>query len=236
MKTPFKKQTVLAVGAHPDDIDFSAAGTIAKWIKEGATVYYLICTNGNKGSDDPKMTHKKLARIRRKEQLTAARILGVKKVFFLNYEDGALENSLHLKEKIARVIRETKPNIVITIDPLMVYSQKRGYINHSDHRACGQATLDAIYPLARDRLSFPHHERRGFKPHKVEEVYLTNFDKRDTFFNITKTIDLKIEAIKAHKSQASEETIKRIKEWSRQTGKQKGFKFGEGFKRIKINF
>jgi LmbE family N-acetylglucosaminyl deacetylase len=236
MKNSFRKKIILAVGAHPDDIDFSASGTLAKGIKEGATVYYLICTNGNRGSDDPKMTHQKLARIRKKEQLAAAKILGVKKVFFLNYEDGQLENSLHLKEKIAKVIRKVRPNIIFTTDPTIIYSQKRGYINHPDHRACGQATLDAIYPLARDRLSFLHHEKNGLKPHKVEEVYLTNFDERDTFFDITKTMNLKIKILKAHSSQISEETLKRIKKWAALTGKEKGFKFAEGFKKIKIAF
>ena len=234
IKFPYKRKIILAVGAHPDDIDFSASGTIAKWIKEGAKAYYLICTNGDKGSDDLKMTHKKLAKIRRKEQLAAAKILGVKKVFFLNYNDGELENSLHLKEKIARTIREVRPNIVITIDPAMIYSQRRGFINHPDHRACGHATLDAVFPLARDRLSFPHHEKKGLKPHKVEEVYLTNFDEKDTFVDITKTIDLKIKVLMVHKSQISEESIKRVKKWASLTGKKKGFKFAEGFKRIKL--
>lgn len=236
MRKHLGKKIILAIGAHPDDIDFSASGAIAKWIKERATAYYLICTNGDKGSNDPKMTHRKLARIRRAEQLKAAKILGVKKVFFLNYKDGELENSIHLKEKIARIIREVKPKIVITTDPAMIYSQKRGYINHPDHRVCGQATLDAIFPLARDRLSFPHHEKKGLKPHKVEQVYLTNFDERDTFVDITKTIDLKIKALKAHASQVSEKTLKRVKEWAAQSGRKKGYKFAEGFKRIKIAF
>jgi len=235
MKSTSGRKIVLAVGAHPDDIDFSAAGTIAKWIREGAVVYYLICTNGNKGSDDPKMTHKKLAKIRRAEQVKAAKILGVKKVFFLNYEDGALVNSLHLKEKIAKIIRQVRPNIVFTMDPTMVYSQKRGFINHPDHRACGQATLDAIYPLARDRLSFPNHEKRGLQPHKVEEIYLTNFDERDTFINVTGTIELKIKALKAHKSQVSEKSLESIKKWAAETGKKQKYKFAEGFKKIKIS-
>jgi len=235
MGKSIREKIILAVGAHPDDIDFSASGTIAKWIKEGAKAYYLICTNGNKGSDDPKMTHQKLARIRKKEQLAAAKILGVKKAYFLGYNDTQLENNTSLKEKIVKVIRKVRPNIVFTVDPTMIYSQKRGYINHSDHRACGQATLDAVFPLARDRLSFLHHEKMGLKPHKVEEVYLANFDERDIIIDITKTIDLKIKALKAHSSQISGKALERVKKWNGLLGKKKGFKFAEGFKKIKIN-
>ena len=234
MKNFFKGKIILAVGAHPDDIDFSASGTIALWIKKGAAAYYLICTNGNKGSDDPKMTPQKLAKIRRAEQVSAAKILGVKAVFFLDYEDGELENNIYLKEKIARVIREIKPNIVFTTDPTMIYSKRRGYINHPDHRACGQATLDAIYPLARDRLSFFHHTKEGLEPHKVEEVYLTNFDERDTLVDITSTMELKLKALKAHTSQVSGDALKRVKKWCALTGKLKGYKFAEGFKRVKL--
>jgi len=235
MGKSIREKIILAVGAHPDDIDFSASGTIAKWIKEGAKVYYLICTNGNKGSDDPKMTHQKLARIRKNEQLAAAKILGVKKVYFLGYNDTQLENNISLKEKIVRVIRKVRPNIVFTLDPTMIYSRKRGYINHSDHRACGQATLDAVFPLARDRLSFLHHEKLGLKPHKVEEVYLSNFDDPDTFVNITGTMNIKLKTLKAHASQISEENLKRVKKWSSLLGRKKGYKFAEAFRKIKIN-
>ena len=234
MGKSIREKIILAVGAHPDDIDFSASGTIAKWTKGGAKVHYLICTNGNKGSDDPKMTHQKLARIRKKEQLAAAKILGVKKVYFLGYNDTQLENNISLREKIVKIIRKVRPNIVFTLDPTMIYSRKRGYINHSDHRACGQATLDAVFPLARDRLSFLHHEKLGLKPHKVEEVYLFNFDDPDTFVNITETMNIKLKALRAHASQISEESLKRVKKWSNLLGRKKGYKFAEAFRKIKI--
>jgi len=226
------RKIILAVGAHPDDLDFGCSGTVAKWVKDGATAYYLICTNGNKGSDDLKMTQKKLVKIRKKEQLTAAKVLGIKKVFFLSHEDGELENNLELKEEVTRIIRKVRPDIVFTMDPLMIYSKKRGYLNHPDHRACGQAVLDAIYPLSRDRLTFPNHEKEKLKPHKVRKVYLTNFDEQDTFFDISSTIHLKIKALLLHKSQVSKEATERIKEWAKRVGKKKGYKFAEGFKRI----
>lgn len=235
-KKTMKGKVILAVGAHPDDLDFGCSGTVAKWIKKGATAYYLICTNGNKGSDDLKMIPEKLVKIRKKEQLEAVKILGVKKVFFLGHEDGELENNLKLKEEITKIIRQVQPDIVFTMDPLMIYSQKRGYLNHPDHRSCGQAALDAIYPLSRDRLTFPHHQKDGLKPHKVKEIYLTNFDEQDTFFDISSTINLKLKALSQHKSQVSKETLERIKEWARRVGKKKGYKFAEGFKGITLKF
>ena len=233
-KKSIKKKVILAVGAHPDDIDFGASGTIAKFIREGAKAYYLICTNGNKGSQDPKITPEELVQIRKEEQLEAAKILRVKNVFFLDHEDTELENDLELREEITRVIREIRPDIVFTIDPLMIYSQLRGYLNHPDHRNCGQAVLDAIYPSARDALTFPHHLHEGLKPHKVKEIYLTNFEEQNAFFDISPTIGLKIRALSKHKSQVSKKTLKRIKEWARIMGKKGGYKFAEGFKKITL--
>ncbi len=217
------KEIILAVGAHPDDIDFGASGTIAKWVKKGATAYYLILTDGSKGSDDPKMTPKKLVKIRKKEQEEAAKILGVKKVFFLNQKDTELVADIKLKEKITKKIRELKPTRVVTMNPTIIFSQERGFINHTDHRAAGLATIDSVYPLARDRLTFPQHERQGLKPHKVKELYLSSFGQGNFVSNITATIDLKIAALKAHKSQVSPETIERIKKWSKSSRNKQSF-------------
>ena len=229
-------KVILAVGAHPDDLDFGCSGTVAKFVKEGASAYYVICTNGSKGSDDPKMTSQKLTQIRKKEQFEAAKVLGIKKVFFFNHEDGELENNIELKEEITKIIRKVRPDTVFTVDPLMIYSQKRGYINHPDHRACGQAVLDAVYPLSRDRLTFPHHQKERLKPHKVKEIYLVNFDTQYTFFDISTTIDLKLKALLKHKSQVSKESLQRVKEWASRLGKKKGYKFAEGFKKIILKF
>ena len=138
-----RKKVILAVGAHPDDMDFGASGTIAKWVEEGASAYYLILTDGSRGSSDSKMTHKKLAAIRKKEQEGAGRILGLKKIFFLNHTDTQLIADFSLKEEISRVIKTVRPNIVITMDPTFYYSQKSGFVNHTDHRAAALATFVA---------------------------------------------------------------------------------------------
>lgn len=233
-----KEKIILAIGAHPDDIDFSASGTIAKWVKDGALAYYLICTNGNKGSDDFQMTSKKLAIIRCQEQQKAAKILGVKKVFFLNHNDGELRPSLKLKEEIVKVVRQIKPTVVITMDPTMRYSTDRGYINHPDHIAAGEAALSAVFPFARDHLTFPDLIGRGLMPHKVKEVLMTTFDDPDYWVDITETIDLKIKALREHPSQINDpdhmETM--IKEWASKLARKTKSKYVEGFKRITLRF
>ncbi len=231
-----KNKIILAVGAHPDDTDFGASGTIAKWVEEGATAYYLICTDGSRGSQDPAMTHRKLALIRRKEQENSAKVLGIKKVFFLDHTDTQLACDLKLKKEIVRIIRTVKPNIVIAMDPTFYYSQKFGFVNHTDHRAAGLATLDACFPLSRDRLTFPEHEKEGLKPHKVEDLLLVNFEKADFFVDITKTIDKKIKALSCHKSQFADfkKVEKMIRERSSMQGKGEGYKFAESFVRLKL--
>lgn len=235
-----RNKVILAVGAHPDDMDFGASGTIAKWSQEGAKVYYLICTDGSRGSEDPKMTHEKLIKIRREEQEKAAKVLRVKKVFFLNHIDTQLVADLQLKEEIVRIIRTVRPEIVITMDPNFYYSTDFyngfGFVNHTDHRAVALATMDACFPLCRDRLTFPEHEKEGLKPHKVAELLFTSFDKRDFLVDISKTFDKKIAALSMHSSQFSDfkEVKKRVEIRARKWGKVKNCKFAENFIRIKL--
>ena len=237
MKT---NKVILAVGAHPDDMEFGASGTIAKWVEEGATAYYLICTDGSRGSSDPKMTHERLVKIRRQEQKEACKVLGVKKAFFLNHTDTQLIADLTLKEEIVRVIRMIRPNIVITMDPMFYYSTNFyggfGFVNHTDHRAAALATMDACFPLSRDRLTFQHLEKEGLKPHKVEELLLVGFEKRDYIVDITKTFSKKIKALSLHKSQFDnfKEIEKRVTKRARMWGKGKGYKFAENFIRIRL--
>ncbi len=230
------KKVILAVGAHPDDTDFGASGSIAKWIGEGATAYYLVATDGSKGSNDPKMTPKRLIKIRQQEQKDAASVLGVKKVFFLKHKDTELVCDLELKEEIVRIIRTVRPNSVITMDPTFYYSKELGFVNHTDHRAVGLATLDACFPLSRDRLTFPKHEKEGLLPHRVEELLLTSFEKKDYLVDITKTFSKKIKALRCHKSQFDDfsKVEKRIRERAKILGREKGYEFAENFIRLKL--
>lgn len=236
-----KNKVVLAVGAHPDDMEFGASGTVSKWIKEGATGYYLICTDGSRGSSDPQMTHDRLAKIRKKEQEKACKVLGVKKVFFLNHTDTQLVADLTLKEEIVRVTRKIRPNIVITMDPTFYYSTTligwdSGFVNHADHRAAALATMDACFPLSRDRLTFQNLEKEGLKPHKVDELLFVSFEKKDFLVDITKTFSKKIKALSLHKSQFDnfKEVEERVTKRARLLGKTKGYKFAENFIRIKL--
>lgn len=234
-----RNNVVLAVGAHPDDMDFSASGTIARFVEEGATAYYLICTDGSRGSGDPKMTHKRLAAIRKKEQRDAATILGVKDVFFLGFPDTQLVCDLKLKERIVWYIRTLKPHIVITMDPTFYFAEDPygtgiSFINHTDHRAAAVATMDAVFPLARDRLTFPEHEKSGLTPHKVDELYFTNFEKKGHVIDVTQTFEKKLQAIAAHVSQyddfpaIKERMVKRAIRFA----KEEEFEFGENFVRL----
>lgn len=228
-----KNKIVLGVAAHPDDLDFGASGTIAKWVKQGAICYYLICTNGGKGSNDPAMTEEKLMKIRRQEQLNAGKILGLKNVFFLEHNDTELVADLTLKKEITYYIRKLKPEIVISMDPTFVYSPL-GFINHTDHRAAGLAAMDAVFPLARDRLTFPEHEKQDLLPHRVKTLYLVSFEKPTEIIDISDTIDLKLKALATHKSQIGKDVIVRIKELAEQLGKKQGYQFAEGFIKLDL--
>jgi LmbE family N-acetylglucosaminyl deacetylase len=234
---PLKPKIVLGVAAHPDDLDFGASGTMAALAAAGAEVHYLILTDGSRGTEDEKLTPKQLSDMRHKEQEDALKALGGVKVHFLDYTDGQLEVTMDLKKDIVKVIRTVKPDVVITMDPSVLYSAGRGFINHPDHRAAGQATLDAVYPLARDHLSFHELYLEGYKPHKTNTVLLTNFDKHNYIVDITNTFDKKIEALKSHASQISD--IDRIEGWMRESaekvGAESGYTLGEGFMRIDLN-
>lgn len=225
---------VLGIAAHPDDLEFGASGSFAKWAKEGAECYYLICTNGCKGTDDPKMTESKLIKIRRAEQIKASKVLGLKGVFFLDHNDTELVSDLKLKKEIVRYIRKLKPDLVVTMDPTFVYS-KRGFINHTDHRAAGQAAMDAVFPMSRDRLTFSELEKEGLNPHKVKTLYLVNFDNHNEVVDISKTIELKLKALECHKSQISKSSLGWVKKMGQMTGKEKGYRFAEAFVKLDLS-
>jgi len=227
---------VLGIAAHPDDLDFGVSGSIARWVSQGATAYYLILTDGSKGSADRHISPCDLIAMRRKEQQTAANILGVKQVFFCDYEDGCLANSYEVRRDIVRIIRQVKPDVVVTMDPTMVYSLERNFINHPDHRAAGQATLDAVFPLARDHLSFPELLAEGLKPHAAQTVLLIHFERRNYFVDISATIDKKLQALAAHTSQMSDVagTQEVMKDLAEDMGRQCDCQCAEAFIRIDI--
>jgi LmbE family N-acetylglucosaminyl deacetylase len=193
---------VLVVSAHPDDVDFGAAGTIAKWTKQGARASYCIVTDGDAGSLDPDMTPDELVPIRRDEQIAAAANVGVTEVRFLGYKDGTLSPSLELRRDLAKVIREIRPNWLICHSPERHWSHIG--ISHPDHRAVGEACLDAVYPDARNPYAFPELLEQGLTPHVVEEVFTFGSPDPNVFIDVTDTFAQKMAALFSHVSQVGE--------------------------------
>jgi LmbE family N-acetylglucosaminyl deacetylase len=207
---------ILGVFAHPDDPEFFAGGTFAKWAADGAEITFVIATSGDKGSADPEMTSERLVAIREEEERNAAAALGVKEVIFLRYKDGELFPTLDLRRDITRAIRMKKPDIVVTLDPTRFWYETRG-INHPDHRAIGAATLEAVFPTARDRLNFIEMERdEGLDVHKALTVYIAGAEEPTVTVDVTDAIETQILSLYEHKSQIAdmEAMAKRIRERS----------------------
>jgi len=233
----FDPKVVLMVGAHADDIDFGASGSVAKWAKDGAEVHYLVITDGSKGSSDPSITVEQLIAMREQEQRDAAATLGAKEVHFLHYEDAMLEITMGLKKDIVRIIRQVRPDTVVVMDPTFVYSSDMGFINHPDHRAAGQATLDAVFPLARDRLTFPDLlEKEQLEPHNVAHMLLINLRDQNYFVDITDVFETKIAGLLKHTSQIPDPAGVRamLQTWASVAGARTGHKYAEGFMRIDV--
>jgi LmbE family N-acetylglucosaminyl deacetylase len=229
-------KVVLGIAAHPDDLDVGAGGTIAQFASQGAEIHYLILTDGGKGSDDESITTAELVAIRHTEQQAALDILDGKTITFLDYPDGELEVTLELKKQIVKTIRHIKPDVVITMDPTVVYSAANGIINHPDHRAAGQATLDAVFPLARDRLTFPELHSEGYLAHKTPTLLLINFNESNYAVNITDHFDKKVSALKAHVSQFGDfDETRWLRKFAETQGAKYGYSLAESFMRIDIN-
>lgn len=231
--------SVLVVMAHPDDAEFGSGGTIAKWAAAGKQINYVLCTSGDKGSSDPSISPYELAQTRRKEQLNAARTLGALDVHFLSHSDGTLQNTIELRRDIVREIRRFRPDTVICQDPTQRWAGTR-YLNHPDHRAAGDACLDAIYPSARDPHVFSELLIENLLPHKVREVYVSSMSNADVWVDISDAIDRKIAALKEHVSQtaANWEVVEpRIRERSRLLAQVNNlaFEYAEGFKYFRMD-
>ena len=193
---------ILVIGAHPDDPEFGCGGTCALWASQGHEIYYVVCTSGNMGTSESEMTGDRLSSIREDEQRAAAHVIGVKKVYFLRQPDCELTPSLEFRRSIVKAIRTVRPDVVMTHDPTTVYTDTS--INHPDHQAVGHATLNAIYPTARDRLNFPEHEEAGLLAHKVHEVLLWGTPEANYWVDISSSFATKVAALVHHKTQISD--------------------------------
>jgi len=223
---------VMIVTAHPDDAEYGVAGTVARWVREGKSVVYVVCTSGDKGTSDPSMKPDELARIREEEQLAVAKLLGVREVIFLRHPDQSLEDTPGFRKEIVRLIRLYKPETIVTSDPY------RRYIWHRDHRIAGQVTLDAIFPYARDRLAYPDLLEEGLQPHKVSEVLLWGTEEPNYRSDITDTFDIKIAALRCHKSQVGFDLPfdleKRLRERAKTMAEGEAFELAEAFYRVEL--
>ena len=179
-------ERVLVVAAHPDDIEFGAAGTVARWIGEGAEVHYLLVTRGDKGSDDPAADVDALIVLREREQRAAAEEIGVAGVEFLDEPDGQVEPTLRLRERITHAIRAYRPEVVMTHDPTVLFVNNE-WVNHPDHRAVGQAAIDAVFPTARDPLNFREHLDAGLEAWKVAELLLWSTNEANQIVDVADT-------------------------------------------------
>jgi LmbE family N-acetylglucosaminyl deacetylase len=233
--------TYLVVAAHPDDPDFGVAGTAARLARDGHDVCYLMLTSGDAGSEDPTIPPDDLIRVREAEQEEAGRILGLKRVEFLRYPDGELMPTLELRKEIVRVMRRLKADVVLCQDPRSLVDEDNTYLNHPDHRAAGQAALDAAFPAAGNPSAFRELLAEGLEPHKVKEVwlYFTGGHHVNHWVDISDTIEQKIQALAAHTSQigdwaASGGLRTEMLKWAEDSAARHKleFKYAEGFQRI----
>jgi LmbE family N-acetylglucosaminyl deacetylase len=220
-------ERIMVVTAHPDDAEFGAGGTVAKFARQGCEITYVIATNGDKGSSDRTMTPARLVPIREEEQRQAARVLGVERVQFLGYPDGELEDTRDLRRDVTREIRRWRPDLIITQNPHRTYNLGG---SHRDHRIAGGVVLDCVYPLARDHMAFPELMPE-FEPHRVREVYIMQWESPHLVIDISETIDLKIKALSCHASQVRDipGMEKRVRERAQTLGAAKGLAYAETF-------
>jgi len=227
-----KSAQVMIVTPHPDDAEFGAAGTVARWTGEGVDVVYVVCTNGDKGTSNTNLTPEELTPIREEEQLAAAKLLGVKEVVFLHHPDQGLEDTPEFRKEIVRLIRIYKPETVVTADPY------RRYVWHRDHRITGQVTLDAVFPYARDHYSYPDLIQEGLEPHKVRDMLFWATEDVNYRSDITKTFDRKLRALRCHRTQVGQippgDLEERLRGRCRMMAEGEEFELAEGFHRAEI--
>ncbi len=222
----------LIFSAHPDDLEFHCAGTVAKLVEEGNEVIYCIVSNGAKGMHKLKIPRRKMIQMRKKEQETAAKAVGVKRVIFLNEEDGEIENTLNLRRKIVSLLRKIKPDIVLSPDPADTLFDSFP-LYHRDHRMVAEAVFDAIYPASGNEAFFRDLKQ---KPHNVKEVWFFASARSSLWVDISKTIYKKTEALLSHRSQITneKETKRKIFIWAKKKGKKKKIKYAEDFRKLSL--
>jgi LmbE family N-acetylglucosaminyl deacetylase len=230
-----KGEKFMAIAAHPDDIDFGCCATLALLSQMGKDVFYLICTNGDKGGNDPSVSSYDLIRTREKEQMAAAKHVGVKEIIFLRIRDGEIENNICLRGKLVENIRRYKPDILFTPDPAN-RTFRNIYINHRDHRVVGEAVFDAIYPAVGNIHFFPEQILNGLEVHEIVGICFFATHAPDLYVDIGSVIDIKIRALMEHKSQLShlDELEQWVKKRFKHYGEAAGFPYAEAFRWLSV--
>ena len=223
---------VLVITPHPDDADFWCSGTIAKWLGDGATVRYVLCTDGGKGSTDPNISSADLSKLREQEQADAVEALGVQELVLLHHPDGSLEDDDELRMELVRQIRQVQPDVGLCPEPY-----RKNLAWHRDHRIAGQVALDAGFPCARDHLHFVELWRdEGLEPHKTPTMLFWGTENADTTIDITESMDAKIKAVAAHKSQMDGRSLKEIEDFVRERAQGSeggsGKEYVEAFRKV----
>lgn len=235
MSEPFTPQRAMFIFTHPDDIEFVAGGTAAVWASRGCEIIYVLTTDGNVGSHETNMTADRLIKLRRSEQRAAAKVTGAMDCIFLGGHDGLLEPTLALRKELVRLIRQYKPDTVVTGDPTDFFPRET-YINHPDHRATSLSVIDAVFPAAEMPLLYPELEAERLTAHKVDNVFVRSRQDGDFFIDTSQVMEVKLEALKQHKSQfANWDPAETVKAWDAETGKRVGFKYAENYKRILLH-
>lgn len=227
-------ERALFVMAHPDDVDFGCAGTVAAWTKRGIEVSYCLVTDGDAGGFDETVPRPEIAGIRRAEQTAAAKEVGVTDLTFLGYPDGRLEVSLGLRRDLSRVIRRVRPQRVVCQSPERNYD--RIFASHPDHLAAGEATLCAVYPDARNPFTFTELVDDGYEPWTVSEVWMSAMKDPNRFVDITGTVELKLAALRRHESQLpdADATLQRVRQWVTMTAKAAGLPDGSAAEAFRV--
>lgn len=233
MSIEYTPKIAMTIQAHPDDQEFGVGGTLAKWARAGTHIISVVITSGDSGSNDPAKdgSYKPaLAELRETEQRAANDILGVKDTIFLRYPDGELEPTIQLRKDLTRLIRQFKPDTVLTGNP-EAWFYGNEYVNHPDHRAAAQAGCEAVFPSAGSRLMFTDLLAAGYEPHDVSRLYVHGSEKSDTWVDISDTLEVKIKALQQHVSQIPvDEVGKWMTEWAAEEAKDKDMKYAEGYR------
>lgn len=224
--------SALVLFAHPDDAEYMCGGTVAVWTREGTEVHYVIVTDGSAGSNEPGAVRAEISKVRRREQKAAAKVLGVKSVTFLDFPDGMLEVNLETRKAVTREVRRLRPEVVVAPDPSRLW-YGRQYINHADHRAAGELALCAVMPDAPSRPQFPELLDEGLEPYEIPHLWLAT-EEPDTYLDITKTMDAKLEALTKHRSQSLEDSLEWVRDRARELGEKGGVEYAEGFRTFSL--